>query len=186
MTHHKGAVATQRLFFALWPEEELQVRLARAGTALLPEQPGRPVAPGNLHATLVFLGDVDSDQRACVEAAADAVQGGAFSMTLDRFGYFRKPQVAWLGCRQVPPALLALVGQLNRGCAACGFPPERRPYEVHLTIARKVRRDPGRPPVIPIEWPVERFALVESVSTDRGVSYHPLRFWPLQNNKGLI
>jgi 2'-5' RNA ligase len=174
-----GAVATQRLFFALWPDPDLQQQLARAATALLPADLGRRVRAENLHCTLVFLGDVDADQRLCVEAAASEIRARAFALRLDRFGYFRRPQVAWLGCTATPPALTRLVADLGSGCNACGFPPENRPYEVHLTIARKVRRDPGRPPFLAIDWAVDRFALVESVNTDDGVRYQPLRSWAL-------
>jgi 2'-5' RNA ligase len=179
MSREKGAVETQRLFFALWPEPELQQRLAQAAAVLLPAGAGRRVRPENLHCTLVFLGGVDAAQRLCVEAAASALRAQPFTLVLDRFGYFHRPQVAWLGCQALPPALAALVGELGRGCEPCGFPPERRPYAVHLTVARKVARDPGRPLLLPIAWKVERFALVESLNTDDGVHYQPLRFWDL-------
>jgi len=180
-----GAVATQRLFFALWPDPEFQVQLARTAGALLPEAAGRRVQTENLHGTLVFLGAVDAVQRVCVEAAATALQADAFTLRLDQFGYFRRPQVAWLGCRQTPSGLLKLVAELSSGCAACGFPPERRPFALHLTIVRKVRRDPGRPPFMALDWPVRKFALVESVSTPEGVRYQPLRFWQLKKSKDL-
>jgi len=80
----------------------------------------------------------------------------------------------------MPTGLSRLVDNLGSSCDACGFPPERRPYEVHLTIARKVRRDPGRPLMMPIDWRIDRFALVESVSSEAGALYRPLRFWTLQ------
>jgi 2'-5' RNA ligase len=180
MKNKTGAVATQRLFFALWPEAEMQQRLAKAAEALLPTGTGRLVRPENLHCTLVFLGSVDADQRVCVEAVADQVRAGAFNLHLDRFGFFRRPQVGWLGCTTTPVALHRLVGELAQGCAACGFPPEHRPYEVHLTIVRKVTRDPGRPPFMALDWPVDRFALVESVNEEGGVRYRPLRSWKLR------
>jgi 2'-5' RNA ligase len=185
MENQTGAVATQRLFFALWPEAALQLQLARVAAALLPEHAGRRVRTENLHGTLVFLGAVSAEQRVCVEAAADAVRTESFTVNLDRFGYFRRPQVAWLGTLDTPPSLLALVTQLSRGCAACGFPPEPRPYALHVTVARKLRRDPGRPPFMAVAWPVERFALVESVNAEDGTHYRPLRFWTLKKNKGL-
>lgn len=181
MHNRTGAVATQRLFFALWPETELQQQMAKAAAALLPRDAGRPVRAENLHCTLVFLGGVDADQRLCVEDVAARVQAQRFGLVFNRFGYFRRPQVAWLGCTVTPPALRTLVADLSYGAEACGFPLEQRPYEVHLTVARKLRRDPGRPPLIPIAWEVERFALVESVSEDDGVHYHPLRFWDLRS-----
>jgi len=183
MNRTPGAVATQRLFFALWPDSELQQRLARVAAAILPAHVGRPVPAENLHCTLAFLGDVDADQRVCVEAAASAVRAAPFELSLDRCGFFRRPQVLWLGCLETPAALRQLVSDLGRGCAACGFPPEPRPYEVHLTIARKISHDPGRPPVMAVSWPVDRFALVQSVSEPGGVRYRPLRFWVFGENQ---
>jgi len=179
MSHAKGAVETQRLFFALWPESALQQRLAQAAAALLPRDAGRRVREENLHCTLVFLGAVEAAQRLCLEDAASLVRAEPFTLMLDRLGYFRRPQVAWLGCTTTPAALQALVAGLSYGAASCGFPPEQRPYAVHLTVARKLRRDPGRLPLMPIAWPVKQFALMESVSEPDGVHYQPLHFWDL-------
>lgn len=179
MADRKGAVATQRLFFALWPDSALQQQLAQTALALLPGADVRRVPSENLHSTLVFLGNVDPAQRLCLEDAASLVRVQRFTLTLDRFGYFRRPQVAWLGCTTIPAPLRGLVAELNLGAAACGFPPDKRPYEPHLSIARNLRRDPGRLAVIPISWDVEHFALIESVSDENGVRYLPLRFWQL-------
>ncbi len=179
MPNPKGAVETQRLFFALWPEPGLQQRLAQAAAALLPPAAGRRVRPENLHCTLVFLGAVDAAQRLCLEDAASLVRAEPFTLSFDRLGYFRRPQVAWLGCTTTPAALQALVAGLNYGAASCGLSPEQRSYEVHLTVARKLRRDPGRMPLLPIVWPVLQFALTESVNEPDGVHYRPLRFWNL-------
>lgn len=179
MPHPKGAVETQRLFFALWPEAALQQRLAQAAAALLPHAAGRRVRAENLHCTLVFLGAVDAAQRLCLEDAAALVRAEPFTLTFDRLGYFRRPQVAWLGCTTTPAPLQALVTGLGHGTASCGFAPEQRPYAVHLTVARKLRRDPGRLPLMPVDWPVRQFALVESVSEPDGAHYRPLRFWDL-------
>lgn len=179
MPDRKGAVTTQRLFFALWPEPSLQQHLAQTARALLPNPNVRHVPAENLHGTLVFLGNVDPTQRLCLEDAASLVQAQRFTLTLDRFGYFRRPQVAWLGSATIPGPLLALVAELNLAAAACGFASEKRPYEPHITIARHLRQDPGRLAVLPIFWEVERFVLMQSVSDTNGVRYLPLRFWQL-------
>jgi len=179
MSHPKGAVETQRLFFALWPEPELQQRFAQVAMALLPNVAGRRVQAENLHCTLVFLGAVEAAQRLCLEDAASLVRAEPFTLTLDRLGYFHRPQTAWLGCTTTPVALQALVAGLCYGAQACGFTPEPRPYEVHLTVARKCARDPGRLPLMPIAWRVKQFALMESGSESDGVHYRPLRFWDI-------
>lgn len=179
MSHSKGAVETQRLFFALWPEPKLQQQLAQAAAALLSNEVGRRVRAENLHCTLVFLGSVEPAQRLCLEDAASLVRAEPFDLTFDRLGYFRQPRAAWLGCTRTPAALQALVTGLRYGAASCGFTPEPRLYEAHLTVARHCARDPGRLPLMPIPWPVSQFALMESVSEPDGVHYRPLRFWDL-------
>src|SRR4030067_1435014 len=98
MLHTKGTVEPQRLVFALVPEPALQQRLAQAAEALLPRAAGRRVRAENLHCTLVFLGAVETAQRLCLEDAASLVRAEPFTLMLDRLGYFRRPQVAWLGC----------------------------------------------------------------------------------------
>ncbi len=179
MANEKGAVSAQRLFFALWPEPELQGRVARAATAILPAGRGRLVPAANLHVTLVFLGAVDVAQRVCIEDVAARARARPFELYFDRTGYFRQPQALWFGCTKTPPELAALVDQLSRGAGECGFATEHRPYAAHLTVRRGLTSDPGRPPLIPISWRVERFALVESASEPAGVRYRPLRFWNL-------
>ena len=179
MSHPKGVVETQRLFFALWPEPDLQQRLAQATAALLPNEAGRRLRAENLHCTLVFLGAVEQARRLCLEDAASLVRAEPFDLTFDRLGYFRQPRAAWLGCTTPPAALQALVTGLRYGAASCGFTPEPRPYAVHLTVAHKCAKDPGRLPLLPIVWPVKRFALMESLSEIDGVHYRPLRVWDL-------
>jgi len=179
MPHPKGAVETQRLFFALWPEPALQQHLEQAAVALLPRADGRWVRQENLHCTLLFLGAVKVAQRLCLEDAASLIRAEPFTLMLDHLGYFRRPQAAWLGCTTTPDALQALVGGLRYGAMSCGFTPETRAYEVHLTVVRRLRREPGRLPLLPITWQVNQFALMESVSKPGGVYYRPLRFWDL-------
>jgi len=176
----KGAEEeTQRLFFGLWPDMAMQRQLAQAASAFVAKAPARLVRTENLHCTLVFLGSVTADQRACVEAVADRIRKHPFDLRLDRFGYFRRPQVAWVGSTKTPVALETLANHLATGCQACGFPREQRDFSAHITIARHLERDPGRPMMLPIDWSVDRFALIESVNGASGVEYHPLRFWPL-------
>jgi len=50
---------------------------------------------------------------------------------------------------------------------------------VHLTVARRMRGDPGRPPFLPIDWQISNFSLLESVSDSDGVHYRALRLWNL-------
>lgn len=169
----------QRLFFALWPDASLQHRIHALACTALARGNGRLVTPENLHLTLAFLGPVDADRRRCLEAAATAVRTGTFNLEFDVAGYWAKPRVLWLGCTRPPQALLDLVAALQSGVRACGFDPDRRPYAVHLTVARNVGRNPGTAGIAPLSWPVEKFVLVESQTRPEGAQYHPLRAWAL-------
>lgn len=168
----------QRLFFALWPSGELRDSL----TPLLKfdkECGGRPHPPSNMHITLNFLGMVDADTRDCLEQAAHEIVIPSFDLTLDRFGYWPRPKVMWLGCSDTPETMRALVGALNGAMEQCGLEPEKRPYQPHLTLLRKAKRVPqGEAPVL--HWQAKEFVLAESVSTPGGVEYRVLRRWPLR------
>lgn len=175
-----AAQDTQRLFFALWPDDEVRVQLQRAAR-ILEGARGRHVAVSNLHVTLAFLGDVNAETRPSVEAAAAKISGQAFTLVLDHLGAFPRARVVWLGASQVPEALEHLAAALGSGLAACGLEPERRPYHPHLTLMRKAGR--LRVPATldtPVIWPVREFALVESRISSQGAEYHVLETWALQ------
>jgi 2'-5' RNA ligase len=167
------------MFFALWPgaaqREQCIERLKTSG-----RWPGRPVKRDNYHITLAFLGRVTEQQHQAMVATADDIQLPVFELTLDHMGVWPRPQVLWLGGRQVAEPLQALVAALNQGMTACGLIPDRRPFYPHMTLMRKVRRGPPNIPVEPIIWPVESFVLVESETLPDGVRYLPLRQWALQ------
>ncbi len=173
-----GDKTTQRLFFALWPDDGLRdgmVQLARDHG----HGSGRWVRRENLHVTLVFLGAVDGPRRACVEAAADGIQGQSFTLELDRITWWSRPRVLSAGSSRMPSALLDLVAELKRGCQGCGFEPERRPYRAHLTLARKVATGQPSTTVEAQAWRVRDFCLVESRTLTTGPEYSVLRTWCL-------
>ncbi len=170
---------TQRLFFALWPEDTLRTALDRRVRELTASS-GRPVMRENLHLTLAFLGNTATEMRMCLERAADAIRIPRFGFTLDRTGYFSRAQVYWLGASQVPRALTDLVTALQAAQRQCGGNPEPRPFRLHLTLARKVRRQPPPADPAPLHWPVEQFALVSSRTFPDGPRYHLERTWMLQ------
>jgi 2'-5' RNA ligase len=168
----------QRLFLALWPDAEVRAGLERVRDEATRGK-GRPTHSGDLHATLVFLGALTAERRACVERAADAVRGPAFGLTLDRLGYWPRPRILWCGPSLVPDALRGLVAALQQGLAGCGIEPDRRPYSAHVTLARKARPLAPRPLETPLPWQVSDFALVASRLGGDPPHYEVLRRWAL-------
>ena len=173
-----GGETTQRLFFALWPDDAVCEALEALALCHAGDQ-GKRIRTENLHITLVFLGNVDARRRCCLEEAADAVGGRSFTLWMDTLGWWPRPQVLWVGPTEIPAALLNLVGALKLACQGCGLEPERRPYQAHLTLARKVRRARLPRSIEPIQWPIKSFALVESKTLSTGAEYSVLRTWSL-------
>ena len=170
---------TQRLFFGLLLPQVLREELVAIQRRTLPPGAGRPVTPTNLHLTLAFLGETDATRRQCVEQAAQEVHAPVFNLVLDHLGWWVKPQVLWAAPSATPDAIKSLVKDLDRRLVHCGFKPERRPYQAHLTLARKVRKPLRLPPIAPIAWRIQDFHLFRSVSEPAGVRYEVLATWPL-------
>jgi hypothetical protein len=79
----------------------------------------------------------------------------------------------------MPAELSSLVQDLNRRLESCGFSPERRPFQAHITLARDFT-GPAPPAELehPVIWRTGQVALVESLQTGWGVRYAVLAHWP--------
>jgi RNA 2',3'-cyclic 3'-phosphodiesterase len=175
---------TQRLFLALWPSEEQQQAWSELAGEWLPEGAGRLIKPANLHMTLLFLGDISVDQCASLKSKIDSYRGRAFELVMDRFGHWRRPQVAWLGASETPQELQDLVHALQLIARSCDIQVDTRPYRAHLTLARKVRKAPARIRFEPINWFVGDFVLVKSELTSEGALYEVVSKWSLNDSRG--
>lgn len=135
----------------------------------------------NLHMTLVFLGGVPVETQACIEQVADSVCIPAFTLSFDRLGYWPRKRMLWAmpDPMALPGALSALVEGLQRGLACCDVKLEERAYRPHVTLRRKLARGPKGGRIEAVEWTLNEFVLMESVSTPTGVRYPVLRTWPL-------
>ncbi len=169
---------SQRLFFALWPADEVRQAI-HAQTKTVLKEKGKPVRISNLHITLVFLGNISKEKIPDYQQAASQVQARTFALQLDQLGAFQRAQILWLGCSVIPDALQTLVLQLNTELSHCGFVADARPYVPHVTIARKYKGKTLPTFSANIPWSVSEFSLVESRSVEGGVEYHVLQSWPL-------
>ena len=173
-----------RAFFGLpvpEPQREVLAQFIAACAQLAPEVRWTPKE--NLHLTIRFVGNVE---RAVVEAVADSLAQrplAAFEMELGNVGTFgrgRAARVVWLGLRAGADAAVALVVQVEEECLRAGLPPESRPYQAHLTLARARSRIGARLPELPgmphIEpWRADRLVLYSSRLTKAGAVYEAMR-----------
>jgi len=165
-----------RLFLALWPGDTERRQLAELAAAVAGR---RRVRDANLHLTLVFLGATDATRLAAYEAALTQNPDNILELILDRYGYWPRPHILWLGSSHTSPELYELVAELHRRLRGCGFTPERRAFQAHITLVRKFSGPaPTQPLVAPIRWRVNEVALVESQSSPEGSRYRVLRRWP--------
>jgi len=170
---------THRLFFALWPDENVRAAIKKNIQPVLQNHPAKKVPVHNWHMTLAFLGNVSSETKACVQQQAALLKGKHFTLQLDQFGYFERARVAWLGCKQTPREMEALFDELNVVLAPCGYQPDFKKITPHLSLLRKVSVALDAQDVAPLNWSVNEFVLVESVTTEHGASYKVINRWKL-------
>lgn len=167
-----------RLFFALWPDEDVRKGISRC-LKLLPAHGGRIVPQYNWHMTLHFIGNTTCSEKDCLHKQAKKLNAKPFDLRIDRFGYFKKPKVIWLGCQGPPGALIDLQKNLGGLISECEYQPETRPYTPHITVARKVSEKPETTSIDSIDWHANRFVLIESVAEQNGVRYRVLEEYRL-------
>lgn len=151
----------------------------------------RWVAPEGRHITLKFLGWTpprlrEVVERACREAAAGAAP---FEVTLSGMGVFPRPssaRVLWAGIED-PGSRLQDLAEALESRLARDFPPERRGFTPHLTVARfrppaDVRAHAEALATVRFETralPVDRLVLFRSTLRPGGAVYDPLGEFPL-------
>lgn len=179
-----------RLFVAVEVPDDAKVAAADAVADLRTRFPkARWAPPENQHVTLRFLGGTWPRlepwvRERLIEAAASLP---SFEVGLDGLGAFRSPsraRVVWVGLRDEPPGSLTAAAAAVDEALAAEFPPERRPFSAHLTLARSdppLVLDPGdlERPVRPVTWRVERLVLFRSHLRRPAPRYEPLLEAPL-------
>lgn len=180
-----------RIFIAVTLDSTTRARVG----ALIDELRSQPavsaarvrwVPEANLHLTLRFLGELDEARTAAVrEALTSAWPQSPFEASLGAARLFPPrgaPRVVWLDVRNGADRLHALQQEVERRLVRIGFGRERRPFHPHLTVGRVKRtaRPAGRSlsrtveaiDVPPIEWTVDRVALMESRLSSQVAAYH--------------
>ena len=167
----------RRLFLALWPGHNERQQLAQLAAQAAGRH--RRTPDDQLHLTLVFLGATGTAQQADYESALADVSVPNMELVLDRYGYWPPSRILWLGANRSPPELAQLVKTLHNRLRPCGFSPEARPFQAHVTLARRFRGPvPTEPPAVPLCWRVDDLVLVESLQPKQALRYRVLRRWP--------
>jgi len=172
---------TKRLFFALWPDDEIRNEISQAFLcSAYSKAEGQQYHFQNLHLTLHFLGNVSEEQYSCVLEAAETIKFSEFTLSLDQFGIFEKAKVFWLGLSDIPAELTQLHFALGQALSNCDYKREGRIYTPHVTLMRKIKYFEVEKNTRLVNWWVNKFALVESVTEHGAVLYKPVRFYNVQ------
>lgn len=131
-----------RTFIAIEISEEtrqilsqIQTRLKYSGADV------KWVAPGNIHLTLKFLGEITEKKAEEVKMALDKIGKDmkSFEISLKDAGAFPRieyPRVIWVGLDKGSPESKILAGKIDEELSKIGFEKESRPFAAHLTIGR--------------------------------------------------
>jgi 2'-5' RNA ligase len=143
--------------------------------------------PDAWHVTMKFLGSVEPSMRGWVEGVVGeaAAQAERFESRLDALGAFpspRRARVLWAGLEDPNDSFVKLAGTLDR-LLAPAFPPEKRPFTPHLTLARfkeqaTLPEDALAVPVDSDAFAVDRLVLYRSHLQRPHAVYEPLRTFP--------
>ncbi len=172
----------RRLFLALWPDEITRRKLADIQRKLADNErlkTARPVSVENLHITAHFLGAVTEEVHTRLDSLLYGVKAQPCTLVIDRWGYFPRTKVLWLGAKAVPGALNDMVRQTQTCIQQCVDGYEQKRFVPHITLFRKARHPMEVDDFQPIEWNIDRFALVESVTHQQGPEYRVLKEWML-------
>jgi len=173
------AASTQRVFFALWPDEPARAMIAGLAREVALESGGRPTALNHIHLTLAFVGEQPAIRVDSLRRLAAVVRARAFMLALDEIGGFQRAGIAWLGSSAAQPGLAALHDDLAHALQSRGFPVDERPHAPHLTLARRSTTVIARRLSQPIRWRVSSFSLMASELASSGPAYRTIAEWPL-------
>jgi 2'-5' RNA ligase len=148
----------------------------------------RWTAPESWHVTLQFLGNTSPEQYACVVASLRTLHSPPVPVCLEDLDCFERAGVLIARVR-LTPELLSLQEHITAATQPCGFVPETRPFQPHITLARgkgqqhhfdnlkaKIRR-----PTNFTRFAAREFLLYESFLSPAGSRYQVRERFPLND-----
>lgn len=165
-----------RLFFALWPDDETRKQIDHVARHFK-NQNIKPVKKSNLHITLEFLGEVSAEDQEGLIEKINKLEFESFEINLTRIGWWRKPQILWIGTMHIPEELTRLVKSIKKCVKKQGLKTDKREYQPHVTIARKVKEVVIPNKALHIPWQVKSFVLVVSNTNESGSEYTVIKEW---------
>ncbi len=171
-------MSQKRIFFAIKPDKKVISAISKQVHTLeknIYRTPLNPVRSDNFHITLKFIGQTTPETIDCLIKKAGRIKFQPFNISLDCTGVFKRARILWLGSQQKSAALQNLHHAVVEVCETCNIPSQQETFVPHVTIARKFKLPHQAIHFPPIQWSVNHFYLMESVSYAEGVRYEPLQ-----------
>jgi len=174
------AIRPERLFFALMPEEDSALQLARFAEQLILENdlPATPVKPARIHIALHRLGSATRAALYGAKLAGQAVAAAGLTLRFEAItsltGGGRR-----LALVSEDKLLLGVQALLDAALQRNGLQPREAPLP-HITLAYGAARLEPQP-VAPIAVTVSGLALLRGEAED----FQVLRRWPLNKPRSL-
>ena len=106
---------------------------------------------------------------AIAAAVANEVPREPLRITLDVIEYWKKPKLLCATSTDTPGA--AFADALKSRLAAAGLSPDLKPFQPHVTLARKAHHPPRLTKMQPVTWSFADFVLVDSQTLPEGSVY---------------
>jgi len=133
-----------RLFVAVDMDEKIRENLSPLLVQLSKLKGLKTVERENLHATLMFLGEVPEAKLRDIQIALSQVEFEPFKITLNGVGRFPNkgdPRVLWVGIEEGKDEMTKLAENVYLALKKLGFE-RNKSFEAHVTVARVKNRIP--------------------------------------------
>ncbi len=172
-----------RLFVAVDLDDKIREKIAPLTYELSKFGGVKTVEPGNLHITLLFLGEVRNERVGVVENALSGVEFKPFKIRIKGMGGFpnsSSPRVIWVGVEE-DGELRKLADSVYMQLKKLGFRRDKE-FSAHITVGRVKRRNPSVRDFIHKysdaefgEMDVDSFKLKQSILRPQGPVYKDVR-----------
>jgi 2'-5' RNA ligase len=178
-----------RLFIAIELPTDIKDRLLALKTDI---PTARWLKAQQMHLTMRFIGEVSDKQTNEITSALQKIESAAFDMSLNGVGRFpaqkkRSTRILWVGV-DAGPQLENLHGKIEMALDEIGFPPDKKRFNPHITLARlKANKTPAQAVGFLADnadfnagtFAVARFVLVKSTLSSQGAKYSNLAEYQL-------
>jgi len=168
-----------RTFLTLVPDMQTALAINKWSELCWPML-AKHVPVQNYHVTISFLGELDDIALQSLADLFENFEHPAFSISLNKLGYWPDTNVLWLGTVSIAPELVALHEKCKVAANKIGVRGGGRKFEPHLTLARNLDVPPTSALIEPdFEFKAESLELWSSVRASSGARYSTVAQWQL-------